>query len=69
MSSLQLIEGFWEDNKIAELRQEIGNVISSIDLSASRSIFTTNNNMEGDIYMYIQYVILFDRMDADFVYL
>ena len=42
-----VIEKFWEDNTITELREEISRVISTIDLTASRSIFTTNNNMEG----------------------
>ena len=47
MKCLQVIEGFWDDKKCTELRQEIGKVVESIDLTASRSIFTTSNNMEG----------------------
>jgi len=42
-----VIRDFWNLPKCAELRQEIGNVISSIDLASSRSIFTTSDNMNG----------------------
>lgn len=42
-----VIERFWDEEKVKHLHQEIDNVISSIDLSASRSIFTTSNNMQG----------------------
>jgi phytanoyl-CoA hydroxylase len=42
-----VIQNFWQQETVTELREEIANIIGEMDLTASRSIFTTANSMEG----------------------
>ena len=43
-----LIPDFWSQDTVAELKEEINEVINSLgDLMTSRSIFTTANSMQG----------------------